>query len=94
MRKHWSKSFKKKLDTIIGKNTFSRGEKPPEEPIIPVTAKFRVKLKADGSIDKLKTRVCPRGDKQQELTNYDTWCPIGSFRKAQKATGTSVCREV
>ena len=70
MRSHSRKSFKKELDTIIGRNTFKCGEKPPEEPINPVTAKFSVKLKADGSIDKLKNRVYLRGDKHQESNNY------------------------
>ena len=51
-----------------------------DDAIIPVTVKFRIKLRADGGIDKLKSRVCLRGDKQSELVDWDTWCPIAGFR--------------
>jgi hypothetical protein len=44
-------------------------------PIIPVTAKFRTKLPSTGTIDKLKGRICLRGDMQQK-GDWDIWCPI------------------
>ena len=61
--------------------TFAIEEEPRDEPVIPVTAKFRVKLQSNGKVEKLKTRICLRGDKQQELTDWDTWCPIAGFRE-------------
>ena len=63
---------------------FSIEEKPPGEPIIPVTAKFRVKLKSNGSVEKLMTRIYLRRDKQQELTDWNTWCLISGFRELRK----------
>ena len=96
LKKHWKVSFKKELSIIIDKGTFRKEEKPDEEPVIPVTAKFRNKLKSDGSVDKLKSRICLRGDKQAELTDYDTWCPIGSFRELRKflAFATSIKQRI
>ena len=51
-----------------------------DDPIIPVTAKFRTKIKSDGTIEKLKARVCLRGDQQAEMMDFETWCPVGNFR--------------
>ena len=51
----------------------------PDDPIIPVTAKFWTKIKSDGTIDKLKARICLQGDKQAEMADFDTWSPIDSF---------------
>ena len=61
--------------------TFAKEEPRANEPIIPVTAKARVKIKSDGTVDKLKIRICLRGDKQAELVDWDTWCPIAGFRE-------------
>ena len=84
LRKHWAKSFKAELNTLLRMKTFAIEEKPRDEPVIPVTAKFRVKLQSNGKVEKLKTRICLRGDKQQELTDWDTWCPIAGFRELRK----------
>ena len=46
--------------------------------IIPTT-KFRTKLKADGTVEKLKSRICLRGDQQAQTGDWDTWCKIGGF---------------
>ena len=61
--------------------TFTQEEPNPDEPIIPVRAKARVKIKSDGTVDKHKIRICLRGDKQAELVDWDTWCPIAGFRE-------------
>ena len=84
LRKHWAKSFKAELNTLLRMKTFAIEEKPHDEPVISVTAKFRVKLQSNGKVEKLKTRICLRGDKQQELTDWDTWCPIAVFRELRK----------
>ena len=63
------KSWKAELDTIIKMGTFVPADEVVDEPLIPVTMKTRIKLKSDGTIDKLKARCCIRGDYQQDL--YD-----------------------
>jgi hypothetical protein len=50
-----------------------------DDMIIPVTAKFRIKLTSTGAMDKLKGRICLRGDMQTK-GHWDTWCPIAGFR--------------
>ena len=82
LKRPWKHSFRKELETLIKKmGTFAKEEPRANEPIIPVTAKARVKIKSDGTVDKLKIRICLRGDKQAELVDWDTWCPIAGFRE-------------
>ena len=56
--------------------TFVHADEVDDEPLIPVTMEMRIKLKSDGTIDKLKARFCLRSDYQQDLYNWDTWCAI------------------
>ena len=43
-----------------------------------------MKLKADGTVEKLKVRICLRGDKQEKNEDEDTWCSIGGFDAVKK----------
>jgi hypothetical protein len=54
-------------------------EMEPDDVIMPTTTKFRTKLLSTGEIDKLKIRICLRGD-LQEKGQWDTWCPVAGFR--------------
>jgi hypothetical protein len=40
---------------------------------------FKVKVKSDGSLDKLKTRLVVRGDLQDKNITEDKWSPTASF---------------
>jgi hypothetical protein len=80
IKKHWVESLKKEIKALISKETFVPETPRPDDVITPVTAKFRVKLQAAGTIDKLKTRIALRGDLLKELIDApDTWCPIAGF---------------
>jgi hypothetical protein len=77
---HWIASVKAELKTLLCMMTFSMDiTVGPDDDIIPVTTKFRTKLKSTGAIKKLKARICLRGDMQQK-GQWDTWCPIAGFR--------------
>ena len=78
----WIRSMLRELKLLIKEKICFKKELPgPDDPIIPVTAKFRAKIKSDGTIDKLKARICLRGDKQAEMADFDTWSPIASFKE-------------
>jgi hypothetical protein len=77
----WTKSFAKELKELIKKDTVTHDTPNKDDPIIPVTAKYRVKLTADGQVEKLKTRIALRGDMMKNnMFTPDTWCPIAGFR--------------
>ena len=84
LRKVWAKSFIDEIKLHMKMGTFKIDQKPDDVEIIPVTVKFRTKLQSNGKVDKLKTRMCLRGDKQKELSDFDTWCAIASFRPLRK----------
>jgi hypothetical protein len=77
---HWTASLRTELATLLRMETFSKNANMnAQDVIIPVTAKFRTKLKSTGAVEKLKARICLRGDMQQR-GEWDTWCPIAGFR--------------
>jgi hypothetical protein len=63
------------------RNSVERETPNEDDPIIPVTAKHRVKLTSDGLVEKLKTRIALRGDLMREnISVPDTWCPTAGFK--------------
>jgi hypothetical protein len=77
---HWINSFRKELRFFFKMNTFSEDVTVLDtDDVIPVTAKCRTKLQSNGTIEKLKTRICLRGD-LQSASEMDTWCAIAGFR--------------
>jgi hypothetical protein len=73
--------------------------KPPtrnkDNPNIPVTAKYGVKLTTDGTVDKLKTRIELREDMIKGNTFiHNTWCPIAGFRALKMFLASAAeCRQ-
>jgi hypothetical protein len=77
----WTKSFAKEFNELIKKGTVAHDTPTKNDPIIPVTVKYRVKLTSEGQVDKLKTRIALRGDMMKDATfTHNTWCPIAGFR--------------
>ncbi len=79
LKRHWISSLKEEVNTLFKMQTFEIVTLETDDVITPTTTKFRTKLKSTGEIEKLKTRVCLRGD-LQERGQWDTWCPIAGFR--------------
>jgi hypothetical protein len=76
----WTKSFVKELKELIKKGTISHEAPKKDDPFIPVTAKYRVKLTADGQVNNLKTRIALRGDMMRsDSFIHNTWCPIAGL---------------
>ena len=50
------------------------------EKCLPVCAIFKTKIKADGSIDKLKVRIAIRGDLDRDALDEDNSAPLATFR--------------
>jgi hypothetical protein len=65
---------------LINAKTFIHDEMQEGETSTPVMEIFKVKMKSDGSLDELKTRLVVRGDLQSKTISEDTWSPTASFR--------------
>jgi hypothetical protein len=80
VKQEWLKSVKKELKTLVDSNTFQEDTLHEGEVSTSVMEIFKVKIKSDGSLDKLKTRLVVRGDLQDKNITEDKWSPTASFR--------------
>ena len=74
-----SRKFTKQISSFI-LHTFDTNEKAlPADEVIPVKCAFKAKLNSYGGLDKLKARICVRGDMQiKDIMN--NWSPTASVR--------------
>jgi hypothetical protein len=80
VHQEWLKSVKKELKTLVDAKTFVADNLQDGEISTPVMEIFKVKVKSDGSLDKLKTRLVVRGDLQDRNITEDKWSPTASFK--------------
>ena len=77
----WGEAIRSELTGLFDSDTFSLVEKPlPADEIIPVKLAFKTKLNSYGGLDKLKARICMRGDMQIKNGNNNSWSPTASTR--------------
>lgn len=62
VKQEWLKSVRKELKTLVDSNTFQEDTMHSGETSTPVMEIFKVKVKKDNSLDKLKTRLVVRGE--------------------------------
>jgi hypothetical protein len=79
VRQEWLKAIKKEIKTLVDSGTFLANTLQPGEISTPVMETFKVKVKSDGSLDKLKMRLVVRGDLQDKNITEDKWSPTASF---------------
>ena len=99
LRSKWIESTIAELKVIIENNTFDTEDVPlplPGEQILPIKTCYKAKLNADGSLNKLKSRIVVRGDLQKLRPGEDTWSPTASMRllKTFVAAATQEGKEI
>ena len=62
VKEEWLRSVRKELKTLVDSGTFQEDTPHSGETSTRVMEIFKVKVKSDGSLDKLKTRLVVRGD--------------------------------
>jgi len=87
IRDEWLKAVKKELKTLVDSKTFVPDKMGPGETSTPVMEIFKVKVKSDGSLDKLKARLVVRGDLHDKNITEDKWSPTASFRSLKMFLG-------
>jgi hypothetical protein len=80
VKNEWLKSVKAELKTLIDSGTFAFDKINEGETSTPIMEMFKVKVKSDGTLDKLKTRLVVRGDLQNGTLTEDKWSPTAPFR--------------
>jgi hypothetical protein len=79
VRQEWLNAIKKELKTLIKSGTFVQNTPKNGEISTPVMETIKVKVKSDGSLDKLKCRLVVRRDLQDKNITEDKWSPTASF---------------
>ena len=69
----WGDAIRKEIQGLFDNDTFDTDEKSlPADKVLPVKLELKVKLNAHGGLDKLKARICLRGDMQVK-DGLNTW---------------------
>ena len=82
----------KEIRNLVANGTFDKDVNPePDEPIIDVMETDKINLDQHGNLDKLKFRMCVRGDIQNKLTPdmEDSHSPAAAFRMLRMFMGLS-----
>ena len=81
LKSKWIKSIAAEMKVIFDNNTFNFDDVPLSgEQVLPVKTVFKTKINADGSLNKLKTRIVVRGDLQKLRPGENAWSPTASMR--------------
>ena len=86
----WKNATRKEIKNLVANGTFDKNViLDPDEPIIDIMETNTIKLDQHGNLDKLKGRMCFRGDIQKKLTPdmEDSHSPSASFRMLRMFTG-------
>ena len=68
----------RKIQGLFENDTFDPNERPlPADEILPVKLALKTKLNSYGGLDKLKARVCLKGDMQIK-DDFNSWSPTAS----------------
>jgi len=80
VHQEWLKLVRKEMKTLVDSRMFEEEQMLPGETSTPVMEIFKVKVKSDGLLDKLKTQLVVHGNLQDKNITEDKWSPTASFR--------------
>ena len=79
-KEKWGAAIRSELTGLFDNATFSLTDRPlPADEIIPTKLTLKTKLNSYGGLEKLKARICLRGDMQIK-DGYNSWSPTASIR--------------
>ena len=73
----WKQAIEEEMDALLRNKTFEIAPRPINRNVVGCKWVFKVKYKADGSIEGYKARLVAKGFSQQPGTDYDdTYAPV------------------
>ncbi len=82
-RKEWLDAINKEMQSLIEKGVYRVEDVPAGRKLIPTRLVLKIKLNADGSIDKYKARCVVAGYRQKAGLDYD---PMGTYSPMTEST--------
>ena len=80
VKDRWDDATRKEIQGLFDNGTFDTNQIAlPADEIILVKCAFKTKLNSYGGLDKLKARICLRGDMQIK-ESFNNWSPTASTR--------------
>lgn len=78
-RDEWWESMTSEYTSLVGLGTWTLQPRKPGDKIIGSMWSYKIKENADGSIDKMKSRLVARGDQQASSSYSDIFAPVIKF---------------
>ena len=78
-RDEWWESMTSEYTSLVGLGTWTLQPRKPGDKVIGSMWSYKIKENADGSIDKLKSRLVARGDQQASSSYSDIFAPVIKF---------------
>ena len=79
VKDRWGDAIRKEIQGLFDNDSFDTNKALLADKIIPVKCAFKTKLNSYGGVDKLKARICLRGDMQIK-ESFNNWSPTASTR--------------
>lgn len=76
----WNAAIQLELEAIQQRGTWELVPRPPGVRVIPSKLVLKVKRNGDGTVERLKARICASGNRQGEDDYYDTYAPVCDFK--------------
>ena len=78
--KYWKEAAENEYQSLLKNNTWELVERPKENNVITCKWIFKVKRRADGTVDRYKSRLVAQGYSQEEGEDYnDTFAPVARY---------------
>ena len=78
--KYWIEAAENEYQSLLKKNTWELVERPKEKNVITCKWVFKVKRRADGTVDRYKARLVAQGYSQVEGEDFnDTFAPVARY---------------
>jgi len=90
----WTKAINEEIESLKKNSTWEEVELPQERKTVNSKWVFKVKQKADGSVERYKARVVAKGFSQQYGTDYDeTYVPVARYDSFRLLISIASCHQ-